>query len=751
MSDIFFIDTVPWWATLLIALGVSGLLVYQFLKLKQRLSTRQSCLLISLRGVVYALLIFFLLSPGLVERRVIKLRRPLAVLVDTSRSMGLPASPQSQDGRQVKSRIDLVKEKFLEGKEPLIQKLARDYDLRLYQFSTGLEPIGPASLPHLAAQGKGTRLVEALREAAASGAAGIVLVSDGITNGEKKSIDESLLLSLPVFTVAVGETQGFTDLRIADLNVPEFAFRGRELKLDFTIQAYGLADRTVPLYFNLGRNLILSRSIKIDREAFEQRVTLSYTPKEIGPHGFSLSLPPQAGEQITQNNQREFKIDVQRDKIRVLTLSGSPSWNYRFLRMALKQDPLIDLVSFVFLRTPTDSVDVPDNQLSLIPFPIDEIFLEELRNFDVVVFDDFSHRSYFNTLYLEKVRDFVREGGGLAMSGGARSFDSGGYGDSPLRDVLPVELDGKGGYQAATRLRGILTASGKVHPITRLFPDPQANEEAWKKMPPLSSLNQVSRSKGEALLVAAPDGAAGGSPLLSVGRFGKGRTLALMSDDVWRWNFMAVGGKESPQNHLKLVRQAVRWLAQEPSFEQVQIQPIGGPRAPGDKIDFKIRVMKDDFTPAGNAAVGLRVIGPEGERIPLEAAPEIEEGAYSAQFTPAKEGSYRLEAEANLAGRLLGRDRKNFLVAFLYGEAEDGRPRPELLKQVAETSGGEFIPISEWNEKGLERVAAKLERLAPSEIVEKRQIQLWSTLWTFTPILALLGSEWWMRRRWGLI
>ena len=109
-----------------------------------------------------------------------------------------------------------------------------------------------------------------------------------------------------------------------------------------------------------------------------------------------MSIPAQAGEQITQNNSKEFKVDVQRDKIRVLTLSGSPAWNYRFLRMAMKQDPLIELVSFVFLRTPTDSVDVPESQLSLIPFPIDDIFLEELKNFDVIVFDDFSHRAYFN-------------------------------------------------------------------------------------------------------------------------------------------------------------------------------------------------------------------------------------------------------------------------------------------------------------------------------------------------------------------
>jgi uncharacterized membrane protein len=752
LSEFFFVGAIPWWAILVVALGASALLVYQFLGLRQRLSLRQTCVLVSLRGLVYTLLIFFLLSPGFFEKRVTKLRRPLTVLLDTSLSMALPAAPkQGQNETGGKSRIELVKQKLMEGQEPLLQKITRDYDARYYQFGTDIQPISPASLPGLGAQGKGSRLFQALQEAGRDSPAGIILFSDGIANGERRTIDASGSFPVPIFTVGVGETKGYTDLRIVDLRVPEFAFRGREVKVDCVIQAYGLTGKTVSLHFNRGRNLISSRPIVIDKDPFEQRVTLGYTPREIGLHSFSLGISPQPGEEITQNNQREFKIDVQRDKIRLLTLSGSPSWNYRFLRMALKQDPLIDLVSFVFLRTPTDSVDVPDNQLSLIPFPIDEIFFEELKNFDVVVFDDFSHRSYFNALYLEKVRDFVREGGGFAMLGGIRSFDSGGYGESPLRDVLPVELATKGDYQMATRLRATLTAAGKTHPVTRLLPDPKTNEEAWKRMPPMTSINRALRGNGETLLLAAPDGATGGFPLLTVGRFGKGRTLAVMSDDFWRWNFVAVGEKESPQHHLKLVRQAARWLAQESSFEQVQIQSIGVSRGPGEKMDFRVRVLNDDFTPAAHATLRLRVIGPEGEQIPIEAAPEAKEGEHSAEFVPAKEGSYRLEAEAHLAGRLLGRDRKSFLVAFPYEETEDGRPRPALLKQVAEMSHGEFIPISEWNERSLERITAKLQSRAPSEIVERRQIQLWSSLWTFLPLLLLLGGEWWLRRKWGLV
>jgi len=753
MKDLYLVGSLPWWVIALVGLGTGALLVQQFLSLKQRLALGQSSFLVFLRTCVYILLIFFLLGPALVDKRVTKLRRPLTVLIDSSESMAFPASSKAtQDGKPGKSRLDLVREKLLNGQEPLIQKLNRDYDLRLYRFGTSVEPISPGSLSQLKAQDEGTRLLELLPRAATDAGAqsGILLFTDGITNGDQKTLDGTPALSVPVFTVGVGETEGFTDVRIAEVRAPEFAFRGREFKIDLTVQAYGLKGKSVPLYFNRGKNLITSRPVAIDSDSFEQKITFSFNPKELGTHSFSLSIPAQPGEQITENNHKEFKVDVHRDKIRVLTLSGSPAWNYRFLRMSMKQDPLIELVSFVFLRTPTDTVDVPDNQLSLIPFPIDDIFLEELKNFDVVFFDDFSHRAYFNPVYLERVKDFVRDGGGLAMLGGFRSFDSGGYAESALKDVLPVELDNKGRYQTQATVRPVLTASGKVHPITRLLPDPKANEEAWAKMPPLADLNQVRGARGETLLSASGDGAATGSPLLTIGRFGKGRTLALMTDDVWRWNFIAVGNRETPQNHLKLIRQAVRWLAQEPAFEQVQIRPIPTSR-PGEKVTIKLRVLKDDFTPTPQASVQLRVFGPEGEPSLVSATADSEEGEYTGEYTPTKEGSYRVEAEASLAGKTLGKDQDQLLGCLSLRRDRRRAPRTDLLKQIAEASHGEFFSINDWNDKALDKIAAKLESHAPSQIVEQRQTRLWSTLWPFSIILALLSVEWWMRRKWGLI
>lgn len=753
MQELYLIGSLPWWLVAAVALATAALVALQFFGLKKRLSLTQSGVLTFLRAVVYVGLIFFLLGPALIDKSVRKLRRPLTVLIDSSQSMSFPASAKAAPGEKAPpSRLDVVREKLAAGKEPMIQALSRDYDLRLFRFGTGLEPIAAGSVGGLKPQDPGTRLVELLQAAARDSAAqsGIIVFSDGIANGDRKTIEGMAPLSVPVFAVGVGQAEGFTDVRLAKLGAPEFAFRGREFKLDVTVQASGMKGKTVALFFNRGKNLVTTRSVAVDSDNFEQKITLSFTPRELGTHAFSLSIPAQAGEQITQNNQKDFKVEVQRDKIRVLTLSGSPAWNYRFLRMAMKQDPLIELVSFVFLRTPTDTVDVPESQLSLIPFPIDDIFLEELKNFDVIVLDDFSHRAYFNPVYLDRVKDFVRDGGGLAMLGGTRGFDSGGYGESGLRDVLPVELDGKGTFQQQSSIHAALTAAGKAHPITRLLPDPKANEETWNKMPTLTGLNQVRAVRGETLLTTGADGSPSGAPLLTIGRFAKGRTLALLTDDAWRWNFIAVGNRETPQNHLKLIRQAVRWLAQEPAFEQVQLSPIAAAQ-PGEKIPIKLKVLNDDFTPARQASVQLRVFSTEGEPTLVPVSADREEGEYSGEFTPTKEGTYRVEAEASLGGKNLGKDRTSFTAQFSYGETDDGLPRLDLLKQIAETSKGEYFSINDWNDKALAKIAARLESIAPSEIVEQRQTRLWNNLWPFAIILLLLSLEWWMRRKWGLI
>jgi uncharacterized membrane protein len=71
-----------------------------------------------------------------------------------------------------------------------------------------------------------------------------------------------------------------------------------------------------------------------------------------------------------------------------------------------------------------------------------EIFDEQLRSFDLLIFHNFNYKPYWVEPYLPGVRDYIQSGGALAMIGGDLSFASGQYGESALRDVLPVDLAG---------------------------------------------------------------------------------------------------------------------------------------------------------------------------------------------------------------------------------------------------------------------------------------------------------------------
>jgi len=134
----------------------------------------------------------------------------------------------------------------------------------------------------------------------------------------------------------------------------------------------------------------------------------------------------------------------------------------------MRLDPNVDLVSFFILRTDTDELPLGANEMSLIPFPYQEIFDEQLHSFDLLIFHNFNYKPYWVEPYLPGVREYIQSGGALAMIGGDLSFASGQYGESALRDVLPVDVAGipaEGPRAFSTdSFKPRLTAAGRNHP-----------------------------------------------------------------------------------------------------------------------------------------------------------------------------------------------------------------------------------------------------------------------------------------------
>ncbi len=554
LKQIILSPVFPLWMALVLFALTFGLSLLQFRATRRRLSLAKSLGLFSLRGATLVLLILFALNPTRVERREVALSPTLAVLLDTSPGMGLPG----REGRG--TRLEEARALLLEGPDPVLKGLAEKFNVRLYQLGDPLRALKTEDLPGLEPKETRGDLRAALSQLSGSVNA-VLLVSDGTLLG-----DESFPPGLPVFSLPLGQPDKYRDILIKTVKAPSLAFQGREAEMDVTIKGHGYPGLRIPVTLRDGQKLLRAKDVRLDEKTGEGTVSLSFVPEEPGLHTLSVSVPSQLGESLTSNNATSLSLRVVRDKTRVLMITGTPSLGYRYLRMALKSDPSIDLLSFVILRLPSNILNVPLQDQSLIPLPVETLFTKELKDFDLIVFDNFTPGLFFKPQFLDPLREFIKRGGAFAVLGGPGFSGEGGYAGTALEEILPVRWAAKESYRRSTSYGVRLSRAGKTHPVTRLSPAEGNGRGLWQELPPLEGINPVRpKSSGTVLLESSEENS---WPVLTVGSYGKGRVLVLATDDLCRP--FAVGPR-----HVQVRADADDGLPQRGDQHPLPLQPPG--------------------------------------------------------------------------------------------------------------------------------------------------------------------------------
>jgi uncharacterized membrane protein len=727
MKEIFIEPLIPiGWIYLLFSLGGIAVIL-QYVWIRKRLARSRAITISLLRLCTLALLISFLFNPFSLERKENKVLPSLAILFDTSPSMGLP-------GRGGKgSRLDEAKALFLEGPNPLLRSLSEKFDVNLYSLGQSLMPLKEEELPLLNAGKKRGDLSDAVRQLSGKTSLAILL-SDGNLKWDE---DESI--GFPILSFPLGDLKEYKDIWVKAVKAPNLAFRGREIGIDVTVKSFGYRGMTLPLVLKEGDRIIAAKEIRIHDSPAEIALTLPFTSEQVGQHNLSLSVPVQAGEHITFNNQVDLSIKVVRDKIRILMVSGTPSLNYRFMRMALKNDPSIDLLSFVILRTPSDVLNVPIQEQSLIPFPVDALFSKELNHFDLLIFDNLPSHLYISPNYYGRIRDFVREGGGFAMIGGPHLSDGGRFLRTPLEEVLPVRLTGREGYRRESSQTIRLSRVGKSHPITQLSFDEKENESLWRDMPALDGINLLEPKAFKNVLLEGADGAS--RPILFVDHYGKGRTLILGTDFSWKWYMGMVSKGKSHSAYLRFVERMVRWLTKDVSLNPVQITFPETPGEAGQELEFRIKMKEENPYSTLKGKVLLSIFNAEGIKIESHLKASESSGEYLGFFIPKREGTYRIKVEFPNGVQ------EEFATIGRPMEEREGGPDHERLKAISVSTGGNLFARGDDLLKESNAMGNRAER----RFIEEKRIPLWSLPYTLIALLALLSTEWFLRRRWGLI
>jgi len=677
-------------------------------------------------------LILTLMGPGMRYERVVPVPGTVLVLVDRSASM------------DIESRRKAVK-RLLSPDQ--ISRLQRGFSVLKFSFSSSLEPLQLSQLDELP-RGESTYLVASIEEATAavdgSPLAGVVVLTDGVTQERAEDLeDRARDLDVPIFFLAPGAGSG-RDIALSLAGEAPVAFVRNTRTLKLVVSARGLAGMEATIKVQMPGMPNQIRKAKLVGDPARVELKVPFKPMRVGRQVVRISTPVLNGEEDVNNNVLLVPMDVVRDRLRVLLVAGAPTWDVRYIRRLLKEDPGVDLVSFFILRTPEDSSRVPENELSLIPFPERELFEEQLHTFDVVLFVDFNYAPYSVGRYLGRIRSFVEDdGGGFAMVGGERSFFEGQYQGTEIARLLPVEI----APQAADLRPFVPLATAPNHPILSLGQGGDVQDQL-ASLPLLRGRNRLGQPKpGAAVVLAHPDHTDDRQePILVAAPVGRGRALALAVNSLWRWQLPAAARSKQARPFYRIWHNMLRWLSGDPAFSRLIWDDLPPAIGRGEPLLVRLMLKGEDWLPQASAIVDLE-LKQSGQKSKRFQAKTDASGLVQFEVKDLAPGDWMLHASTRIKGRQVARAEAIVIAGQPSLERRLVGPDRQRLLGLAKATGGR---LHDWSTTDLSDIA--LDKSRKGERIEAmRQEPIWNRPWWIIAIIlpGLFAVA--LRRRWQLV
>ncbi|MBU2567506.1 MAG: hypothetical protein KJ967_01865 [Elusimicrobia bacterium] len=692
-------------------------------------------LLLAIRVVILSVIFFLLLKPVLpvFEK---KTKPNVALLIDTSASMGFA-------GRLKRSRDTVAKNL------PLLKNY---FSVSMYEFSTGVKLLPEEKLGSISASGKNTSIAGAVKDIAGSpDYDAVIIFSDGKDNSGADVRGAAKSVSVPLFTVYPEEASPPADVSVLDVQSLDFVYKNVPFEITADIYSSGFPGREINIYLKKGGEIVASKKHTL-RDGAES-VRFGLTSSKIGVETYNLEIPPFAQESVVSNNRRDFSIETVREKVRVLYLCGQPNPEYYFLRYLLKSTPYVELVSFVILRNPEDVAVVPEEQLSLIPFPAREIFLKDIHDFDVLIFENFNYsRFYITHEYLNNVVRFVKEkGGGFLMIGGDNAFGKGAYPGSPLEEIIPVLMDSP----SEPFYEGLFMPKIQdyTHPIMAVADTPGQTISLWQSVPPVDSHQALRPRPGSKVLAESPSMKLDGrnAVCIAAGEYGKGRSLAMGINTTWRWLLGSTTrppdrylGRQTDSGNVvysKFWENVIRWLSGYEETKKVRVSIQQKKYSPGDEL--KVDVVPLDVK-LKKGKLSLRVIDPLSRETHIDNV-YFTGSNWTAKYTCGPPGKYTFKARLFSDNRGYEDAKSVFVHEHSSREIFDISADTPLMAELAEITGGAAFTLKDFSAG---RIAPMVNRrIVP---VIKKTINLHSSTWFFYILFVLFLVDWVVRKFAGL-
>jgi len=747
----------PWSYYFVAVLGIALIvyLAFGYLALIRATTSSRSMTSWLIKTAIFSLLLFLLLRPTLRLETSEPAPDRLAIVLDNSISMTIA------DGDDGLTRAQQLLSQFDVDTGVASKALRKKFEVEHYRFDADTERLQNQEVPDF--NGSISDSSRALGAFAAKGISTVVMVSDGNSSGTSldESLDALIASGVRVFTVGVGTERFEGELGLDKLALPEQALTDDVVVAEIDIAHRGLTEESVELVVEEDGAILKKHQVTLNSGKSHTRVSIPLSFDKAGQRQLSFRLPGREGELITANNTIERSVNITDDKFRVLHFEGEPRFEVKFIRRALNDDANIRLTSLI--RTADSKffrIGLQDKSELIDGFPTER---EELYRFDAIILGSVE-RSLMSDQQLELLRDFVSvRGGGLLLLGGAGAYAEGGYTDSILQDMLPVQLE-KPSSSGVTRVKvsptsmgeeadllsGVVTQTGVV--------DSDDSIVGWQKLPELTIINPIRRAKaGATVLLEGYNQNRDKFIVLATHRYGYGTVAALPVRDTWRWQ---INAQIEPDDttHEALWRRLLRTLVTG-TRRKVEIRTSVRNGAVGQNVELAVATLDKSYKAASaNPDVKVEVTSPGGlvETVTASAIAG-KPGYYQTNVNTSQPGRYEFTVPAADSSTASDTDSSNSDQNFYSksaathidvevngNELRNAERNSAALKHIAERTGGAYFDIA-----SLEELPDRIDATQQTRQVSRR-VSLADAPILLALLLLLIAVELLLRRRWRL-
>ncbi len=713
-------------APLVAILGVVivALSVWAYLRSGSRVSAGRRWFLLTVRVTATALLVLVLLQPSVNEALPPReIDAVTVVAIDDSASMGETDVAKA-------SRLDAARAMLFDS-----GVLDHPDDVALFALGADARRLGdPSAVDALEPVGETTRIHHSVRgilEGVAEGMAvnAIVLLTDGhdfdlVNPGKTAALARQR--NIPIYAMPFGAAGNVRDVAVRNGSYPPYTYIGQRARVGALVRLVGVEHETLTAQLLRGGKVVDTKQVAAG-EAAEVVVDFEVLEESVGQYEYEIRVVPLRGETSPDNNSTVSFLNVIEEKIRVLVLEGQPYWDTTFLRRALARNEKIELEAVIQYQPGTartirntearGEMEVPRTAEDFASYAIAILG----RNVDALLDPD----------AIEALRDYTRDAGGTVVFARGRAWKA-----DVARDLEPVIWDegGEGDVQIE-----IATAGRTLAPfqILRAFPG------GLGELPELPAARSVDGPKALAATLADASGLTSGLKLPGIvhRRFGRGQTLSVGVDGLWKWALNAKVTSREPV-YDRFWDSLVLWLLANSDHvfgDRVALRPSASAVLLGEKVFFRVE-GGEAFAPSA-VDPSVTVTDDRGARESVALSRDEERGAWSASFVPAAVGRYTAELDGP-GGQPL---RTRFVAYEENFELSEVAVDVAYLRSLCEASGGRLLEAD-----GLGKLVRTLAQPAVAGDAETVTRSIWDRAGWFYLIVGLLALDWFLRRRWGL-